>query len=129
MTPYGDNAMREPTRRNGCCTRRTLYCLRDSRQGARMRSWDRTYFFFFKQKTAYEIYKVTGVQTCALPISSAPAEDGPSLVPSPLSISPMAASTVQDRPGQYCAADSRYRSSQLAGRPDGTRSSDRKSVV
>src|ERR1022692_5136183 len=26
-------------------------------------------FFFFKQKTAYEIYKVTGVQTCALPIS------------------------------------------------------------
>src|SRR5256885_540643 len=28
-------------------------------------------FFFFKQKTAYEIYKVTGVQTCALPISMA----------------------------------------------------------
>ena len=26
------------------------------------------FFFFFKQKTAYEIYKVTGVQTCALPI-------------------------------------------------------------
>src|SRR3712207_6086113 len=26
-------------------------------------------FFFFKQKTAYEIFGVTGVQTCALPIS------------------------------------------------------------
>ena len=25
-------------------------------------------FFFFKQKTAYEIADVTGVQTCALPI-------------------------------------------------------------
>src|SRR5437588_2373996 len=25
-------------------------------------------FFFFKQKTAYEIHCVTGVQTCALPI-------------------------------------------------------------
>src|SRR2546430_9612208 len=25
-------------------------------------------FFFFKQKTAYEILTVTGVQTCALPI-------------------------------------------------------------
>src|SRR5210317_698424 len=25
-------------------------------------------FFFFKQKTAYEILNVTGVQTCALPI-------------------------------------------------------------
>src|SRR5204862_3982465 len=32
-------------------------------------------FFFFKQKTAYEILYVTGVQTCALPIcaSAAPA--------------------------------------------------------
>src|SRR5438046_4633282 len=27
--------------------------------------------FFFKQKTAYEIWSVTGVQTCALPISAA----------------------------------------------------------
>src|SRR3989441_3794896 len=27
------------------------------------------FFFFFKQKTAYEIKLVTGVQTCALPIS------------------------------------------------------------
>src|SRR3989449_3487646 len=26
------------------------------------------FFFFFKQKTAYEIVAVTGVQTCALPI-------------------------------------------------------------
>src|SRR3712207_860372 len=26
------------------------------------------FFFFFKQKTAYEILAVTGVQTCALPI-------------------------------------------------------------
>src|SRR5213083_1512715 len=26
------------------------------------------FFFFFKQKTAYEIQRVTGVQTCALPI-------------------------------------------------------------
>src|SRR3954470_11773191 len=54
---------------------------------------------------------------------SAPALDGPSLAPSPLSISPIAASTVQDRPGQYSAADARYRSSQLAGRPAGTLSS------
>src|SRR2546425_8293133 len=30
-----------------------------------------TIFFFFKQKTAYEIKLVTGVQTCALPISEA----------------------------------------------------------
>src|SRR3712207_7556365 len=29
------------------------------------------FFFFFKQKTAYEILAVTGVQTCALPISQA----------------------------------------------------------
>src|SRR5476651_75915 len=28
-------------------------------------------FFFFKQKTAYEIIGVTGVQTCALPICKA----------------------------------------------------------
>src|SRR3989454_2542826 len=28
-------------------------------------------FFFFKQKTAYEITRWTGVQTCALPISHA----------------------------------------------------------
>src|SRR5438874_8235679 len=28
----------------------------------------RPFFFFFKQKTAYEILYVTGVQTCALPI-------------------------------------------------------------
>src|SRR5256885_3263990 len=27
------------------------------------------FFFFFKQKTAYEITRWTGVQTCALPIS------------------------------------------------------------
>jgi len=37
---------------------------------------------------------------------SAPALDGPMLAPKPLSICPMAASTVQDRPGQYRAADS-----------------------
>src|SRR5436305_14901615 len=54
---------------------------------------------------------------------SAPADDGPSLAPSALSTSPMAASTVQDRPGQYSAADSWYRSSQFAGRPAGTVSS------
>src|ERR1700729_2056960 len=36
----------------------------------------------------------------------APAADGPSLVPSALSIWPIAASTVQDRLGQYFAADS-----------------------
>src|SRR5256885_10959597 len=33
----------------------------------KVRSW--ICCFFFKQKAAYEIYKVTGVQTCALPIS------------------------------------------------------------
>src|SRR3989442_9062523 len=36
------------------------------------RSWSckhlSLFFFFFKQKTAYEIADVTGVQTCALPI-------------------------------------------------------------
>src|SRR5210317_2516432 len=32
-------------------------------------------FFFFKQKTAYEILNVTGVQTCALPISGTPIEN------------------------------------------------------
>ena len=37
---------------------------------------------------------------------SAPAVDGPGLVPSPLSIWPIAASTVHGSPGQYCAADS-----------------------
>src|SRR5687768_17780382 len=31
-------------------------------------------FFFFKQKTAYEIVAVTGVQTCALPILYDPVE-------------------------------------------------------
>src|SRR5258707_9029194 len=37
---------------------------------------------------------------------SAPAVDGPLLVPSALSIWPIAASTVQDSSGQYLAADS-----------------------
>ena len=37
---------------------------------------------------------------------SAPAADGPTFAPSPLSIWPIAASTVHDSPGQYCAADS-----------------------
>ena len=37
---------------------------------------------------------------------SAPALDGPMFVPSALSIWPIAASTVQDSPGQYRAADS-----------------------
>src|SRR5208283_1755997 len=39
---------------------------------------------------------------------SAPALDGPTLVPLPLSTSPIAARTVQDIPGQYRAADSWY---------------------
>src|ERR1700741_2788395 len=58
-----------------------------------------------------------GGRNCRGP--SAPALDGPSLAPSPLSISPIAASTVQDRPGQYFAADSLNRSIQLAGTPVG----------
>src|SRR6056297_1691852 len=33
------------------------------------------FFFFFKQKTAYEISGVTGVQTCALPISTRRSSD------------------------------------------------------
>src|SRR2546421_9700099 len=33
-------------------------------------------FFFFKQKTAYEILIVTGVQTCALPIYRARVDEG-----------------------------------------------------
>ena len=37
----------------------------------------------------------------------APALDGPSFVPSALSIWPIAARTVHDRPGQYRAADAR----------------------
>ena len=41
---------------------------------------------------------------------SAPALDGPTLAPSPLSTSPIAASTVQDSPGQYRAADALYSS-------------------
>src|SRR2546426_9074451 len=40
------------------------------------RGMSRVFFFFFKQKTAYEIYKVTGVQTCALPISPDAAPGG-----------------------------------------------------
>src|SRR5256885_16063760 len=32
------------------------------------------FFFFFKQKTAYEITRWTGVQTCALPISASHAQ-------------------------------------------------------
>src|SRR5262249_58323016 len=38
---------------------------------------------------------------------SAPALEGPVFAPNPLSIWPMAASTVQDMPGQERAADSR----------------------
>ena len=34
----------------------------------RRRDFERIVFFFFKQKTAYELRNVTGVQTCALPI-------------------------------------------------------------
>src|SRR6266571_1366665 len=47
---------------------------------------------------------------------SAPAFDGPSLVPCPLSICPIAASTVQESPGQYLAADCLYRSMYVLGR-------------
>ena len=45
----------------------------------------------------------------------APALDGPSLVPSPLSISLIAASTVQDMPGQYSSADALYSVRRLDG--------------
>ena len=38
---------------------------------------------------------------------SAPADDGPVFCPSALSIWPMAASTVQDSPGQYSLAEAR----------------------
>ena len=38
--------------------------------GMRMMVRVDVFFFFFKQKTAYEIKNVTGVQTCALPIYS-----------------------------------------------------------
>src|SRR6266568_6152351 len=48
---------------------------------------------------------------------SAPALDGPLLAPLPLSISPIAASTVQDRPAQYFAADTLYSIRYLAGTP------------
>src|SRR2546425_2476280 len=36
--------------------------------GVRAGQSSAVFFFFFKQKTAYEIKLVTGVQTCALPI-------------------------------------------------------------
>src|SRR5271169_7012963 len=48
---------------------------------------------------------------------SAPALDGPSLAPSPLSISLIAASTVHDRPGQYSSADALYNVRRLFGTP------------
>src|ERR1039458_6911383 len=48
---------------------------------------------------------------------SAPALDGPTLAPSPLSISLIAASTVQDMPGQYSSADAWYSFSRLEGTP------------
>ena len=50
---------------------------------------------------------------------SAPARDGPLLVPSPLSIWPIAASTVHDRPGQYLAAEARNSSRYVPGCPAG----------
>src|SRR3712207_8739684 len=37
------------------------------------------FFFFYKQKTAYEILALTGVQTCALPIYAVPVHGGPLL--------------------------------------------------
>src|SRR5271169_668446 len=48
---------------------------------------------------------------------SAPALDGPSLVPSPLSISLIAASTVHDRAGQYSSADALYNVRRVDGTP------------
>src|SRR5208337_4985215 len=47
----------------------------------------------------------------------APALDGASLAPSPLSISLIAASTVHDRPGQYSSADALYNVRRLFGTP------------
>src|SRR5215469_12522493 len=49
---------------------------------------------------------------------SAPADDGPTLAPSPLSICPIAASTVQDSPRQYLAADSWNSCRYVDGSPD-----------
>src|SRR5256885_5711328 len=37
-------------------------------------------FFFFQAEDGIRDYKVTGVQTCALPISGTPAADGPRAV-------------------------------------------------
>src|SRR6266536_5217603 len=45
-------------------------------------------FFFFKQKTAYEIPLVTGVQTCALPISAA--EEAPEGIAADAVLAPVA---------------------------------------
>src|SRR6201989_3728871 len=36
-----------------------------------------SFVFFFKQKTAYEIHRLTGVQTCALPICRVDAGGSP----------------------------------------------------
>src|SRR6266516_1070414 len=49
----------------------------------------------------------------------APALDGPLLAPSPLSIWPIPASTVQDIPGHYFAAEALKRFRELAGAPAG----------
>src|SRR5256885_5345138 len=38
--------------------------------------WRRTWFFFFQAEDGIRDYKVTGVQTCALPISSTAAPPG-----------------------------------------------------
>src|SRR2546423_3003881 len=57
---------------NGCMT--SLYEVRVQRSSAIY-----SFFFFFKQKTAYEI-TMTGVQTCALPISRLARQCGESRV-------------------------------------------------
>src|SRR3546814_16318572 len=42
------------------------------------------YFFFFKQKTAYEMRISDGVQTCALPISARPLDPSRTVFPADL---------------------------------------------
>src|SRR2546422_1861345 len=59
------------------------------------------FFFFFKQKTAYEIVAVTGVQTCALPISvvTPPRATAPSPAASLPPLAPQRVLVVDDEVG------------------------------
>src|SRR5438445_7515394 len=71
-----------------------------------MRRMDRL-IFFFKQKTAYEIIGVTGVQTCALPILMKPnstARSQQSIAASRSFTSAKQSASHQEKISSHCAA-------------------------